>query len=270
MHKILFIGDIIGKVGRAAVRRQLPVWKREHEPDLVVANVENLAHGKGVTPQTLADLRPLSVDVYTSGNHAFGKGPLSETAFRETPNLIRPANYPPYLPGASLCRVEKNGASFLVLNLNGTVFFDRLYVGELGNPFLKLDELLSVHGRAGDIIVVDFHAEATSEKVAFGRYADGRVAAVFGTHTHVPTADARILAGGTAYVTDVGMNGPHESVIGAVPDRSLDMFLGRGSFRYEPQETGPAEASAVLVTCDGNRATGIEMLSAIVPEAELS
>lgn len=260
MAKVLFIGDIIGKPGREIVREVLPSWIAEHRPDLVVANVENLAHGKGVTVSTLGQIADLGIDVFTSGNHVFDKGELSQEAFGRFPQLIRPANYPENLPGYGYARVVKGGVSFLVLNLNGRVFFDRLFDGNLKNPFYAFDELIGREAQVGDIIVVDFHAEATSEKVAFGWYVDGRAAAVIGTHSHVPTADARVLPGGTAYITDAGMTGPRDGVIGAKAQSSLNLFLERGKFVYDVEDTGPSVISAVLVETNGTRASQVRLL----------
>lgn len=247
MSKILFIGDIVGKPGRKALAQVLPLWKKQHQPDLVVVNVENLAHGKGVTPGTLAEIDALGIDVYTSGNHIFKKGELSDQCFEKYPTLIRPANFAGHLPGTGFCRVIKNGQQFLVINLNGQVFFENQYEGEIQNPFLTADRLLLGEGQKDDIIIVDFHSEATSEKVALGYYLDGKVAAVLGTHTHVPTADARILPHGTAYISDIGMTGARESVIGVKIENALTKFLEKGPFKNEVAEEGALQANAVLV-----------------------
>lgn len=261
MAKILFIGDIIGRPGRHALARVLPMWKEEYKPDAVIVNIENMAHGKGVTMTTFADVKDLEIDCFTTGNHVFDKGELSEAVFKKVDNVIRPANYPESLPGHGYYRFVKNGQSYLVINLNGRVFFDRLYEGQLKNPFFMLDELITQQQQKGDIIFVDFHAEATSEKIAMGWHADGKVTALVGTHTHVPTADARVLPEGTAYITDVGMSGPLNSIIGAKKEASLDMFLEKGRFAYEVADEGPVMVNGVLIeTNNEGKAVSIEKL----------
>lgn len=264
MTKILFIGDIVGRRGREAVREVLPRLRDKYSPDAVIANVENLAHGKGVTVSTMSELLDLKIDAYTSGNHVFDKGTLGTAAFEKFSNLIRPANYPDTCPGYGYYRFAVGDQQVLVLNLNGTVFFDRLFPGELKNPFFDLDRLLEAEAQRGDIILLDFHAEATSEKVAMGCYADGKVSAVFGTHTHVPTADARVQAGGTAYITDVGMCGAVNSIIGAKPEASLNLFLEKGGFKYDIVESGPAVVRAMLLTCEGPKAISVELIQEFV------
>ena len=247
MPKILFIGDVIGKPGRKALREVLPMWKMEYQPDAVIVNVENLAHGKGVTPATLGQIEDLNIDCYTSGNHVFDKKEQSETAFEKYSNLIRPANYPNGLPGYGYYRFSKGEQQYLIINLNAQVFFEKQFDGQISSPFTAIDELLTQQAQKGDIILIDFHSEASSEKQAFGHYCDGRVTAVLGTHTHVPTADARVLPKGTAYVGDVGMTGPINSVIGVKIENSLNIFLGRGKFVMEPEEEGPVMVNGVLI-----------------------
>jgi metallophosphoesterase (TIGR00282 family) len=234
--------------------------KDEYKPDLVIANVENLAHGKGVTIPTLRELSDLGVEVFTSGNHVFDKVPQSEQAFSEFPNLIRPTNYAEQYPGVGFYRFSKNGQHYLIINLNGGVFFEKQFRGTIQNPFFALDSLLTQESQKDDIILVDFHAEATSEKVAMGWYADGRVAGVFGTHTHIPTADARILPQGTGYVTDAGMTGPANSVIGAKTQNALATFLEQDRFRMEPEEEGPAVVNAVFLETENTKAIKIEKI----------
>ena len=261
MAKILFIGDIVGKPGRKALKEVLPMWREKYSPDVVIVNVENMAHGKGVTPLTMKDIQELNIDCYTSGNHVFDKGDLSKETFEKYDNLIRPANYPSDLPGYGYFRFSKNDEQYLILNLNATVFFEKQFHGGISSPFAALDLLLSEQSQKGDIIFIDFHSEATSEKVAFGFYCDGRVTAVAGTHTHVPTADARILPKGTAYISDVGMTGPVNSVIGVKIENSLNIFLGTGKFVMEPEEEGPIGVNGILVTVGENqKAKKIEKL----------
>lgn len=280
MAKILFIGDVVGKAGRKVLREVLPKWKEEYKPDVTIVNVENLAHGKGVTPATLAEVDALDVDCFTSGNHIFKKGELSKDCFEKYPKLIRPANFDGNLPGHGYYRFSKPVVSpfmgstkaadksanykdqqFLILNLNGQVFMEKQFDGNVANPFLALDKLIVDQGQKDDIIIVDFHAEATSEKVAMGIYANGRVAGVFGTHTHIPTADARILSAGTAYISDVGMVGTRDSVLGVVAQNALTKFLEKGAFKNEVEEEGILQINGVLVeTRDKGQATRIEKL----------
>ncbi len=252
MATILFFGDIMGKPGRRALARVLPALREEHAPDLVIANVENLAHGKGVTAKTLQELVDAGVDVFTSGNHVFDKADQAAECFAKFPQLIRPANYVGDYPGSGYYRITKNSQSYLIINLGGQVFFEKQFDGAITNPFFKLDELLSQEAQKGDIIVVDFHAEATSEKIAMGWHADGRIAAMLGTHTHVATADARILPQGTAFVTDVGMTGSLTSVIGVKIENALNTFLEKSKFKMDVAEDGPVMVNAMLVEIDNS------------------
>lgn len=247
MSKILFIGDVVGKPGRKVLAQVLPVWKEQHQPDAVIVNVENLAHGKGVTLSTLAEVDALGVDVMTSGNHIYKKPQFAEECFERYSKLIRPANFSGINPGCGYYRFNKAGQHYLVINLNGQVFMENQFFGSLENPFLVIDKILEQEAQKNDIIVVDLHAEATSEKVAFGWYVDGRVTAVLGTHTHVPTADARVLPQGTAYITDVGMTGTLNSVIGVKTENALKKFLDQGKFVNELEEAGPLQVNGVLI-----------------------
>jgi 2',3'-cyclic-nucleotide 2'-phosphodiesterase len=260
MAKILFIGDVLGKPGRKALLEVLPQWKEKYKPDATIVNVENIAHGKGVTVGKLEEIDVLGIDCFTSGNHVFDKGEYSNEAFQKFDKLIRPANYPGNLPGHGYYRFTKDDQSYLIINLNGRAFFERAFYGLISNPFTLLDTILKEQGQNGDIILVDFHAEATSEKVAFGFYADGRVMAVLGTHTHVPTADLKILAGGTAHITDVGMTGPINSVIGTKIENSLNLFLERGKFVMEVEEDGPCMVNGVFIETEGSKAVKVEKL----------
>lgn len=247
MAKILFIGDVVGKPGRQALAQVLPMWKETYQPDAVIVNVENLAHGKGVTLSTLAEVDALGVDCMTGGNHIFKKPQFVEECFAKYPKLIRPANFGGANPGFGYYRFAKNSQQYLMINLNGQVFMENQFAGVLENPFLAIDKLLEREAQKNDIILVDLHAEATSEKIAFGWHVDGRVAGVFGTHTHVPTADARILPQGTAYVTDVGMTGSLNSVIGVKTQNVLKKFLEQDKFVNELEEAGPLQVNGVLV-----------------------
>ncbi len=256
--KILFFGDVIGKIGRRALAKMLPEIKTQYAPDFTIANVENLAHGFGVTPSTLQELLDTGVDFFTSGNHVFDNKEcekvFADPALRE--RIIRPANYPPGTIGTGERVVDIGAQRLLVVNLMGRVFFKQ----QFDDPFRMLDEILARHASenlAG--ILVDFHAEATSEKVAFGLYADGRVSAVLGTHTQVPTADWRVLPNGTAYVTDAGPVAGREGVIGFQKEGPLKGFLTQAPTHFEVLEEGLTEVNGVLVTIDPDtrKATGI-------------
>jgi 2',3'-cyclic-nucleotide 2'-phosphodiesterase len=211
---VLAIGDIIGKPGREAINELLPGLRKEYGVNLVVANAENLAGGLGVTPDTADEMYQAGVDVLTSGNHVWAKNEIIPYLEGEAP-IMRPLNYPPGVPGKGFVTTRKA----TVVNLIG-----RTFIGEFDCPFRAMDTLLSGY-EGPPVIIVDFHAEATSEKMAMGHYLNGRVSAILGTHTHVGTTDARILSGGTAYVTDIGMTGPIDSVIGDDTDNVLKRFL---------------------------------------------
>ncbi|HEU65307.1 MAG TPA: YmdB family metallophosphoesterase, partial [Chloroflexi bacterium] len=213
--RILAIGDIIGNPGRRAVKEILPGLCHEHNIDLVIGNGENAAGGIGLTPSTARELFDAGIDVITTGNHIWAHKEIIPYLDSEL-DLLRPLNYPPANPGRGY--LLKNNA--LIVNLIGRVF-----IGHFDCPFRAMDQLLSEFGHQSVPIIVDFHAEATSEKVAMGKYLAGRVSAVLGTHTHVGTIDAHILPGGTAYVTDIGMVGPVDSVIGDDPNSVIERFL---------------------------------------------
>ena len=244
--KILFIGDIVGGPGRRLVKERAAEVKEEYGASLVVANVENVAGGAGVTPDTVRQVLEAGVDVATSGKHVFAH---RETAERmdEMPALVRPVNYPPGVPGRGwLVVTTPEGVKVAVVNALGRVFMETVDC-----PFRALDAALSVLSARAEVVVVDFHAEATSEKEAMARYLDGRVAALIGTHTHVQTADEGILPGGTAYITDVGMTGPLGGVIGTDAAPVLRRFITRMPARFKPAK-GPGVFSAVAVTVDGD------------------
>ena len=237
--KILAIGDIIGKPGRNAVKEVLPGLCGEYNIDLVVGNGENAAGGLGLTPGTADELFDSGIDVITSGNHIWAYNEITLYLDSELA-ILRPLNYPPMNPGRGYLR--KNNV--LIVNLVGRVF-----MGHVDCPFRAMDQLLAEFEHKSIPIIVDFHAEATSEKVAMGRYLDGRVSAVLGTHTHVGTADARILPGGTAYVTDIGMVGPMDSVIGDDPDSVIKRFLTQIPSRLSVGK-GTVSFDAILVEVD--------------------
>ena len=264
--KFLIIGDIVGKIGREALIRALPSLKAEHQPDLIVANAENLAHGRGVTHKTVAELHAAGIDFLTSGNHIFDNPGVHQ--IWADPNLkdilIRPANYPEGTAGEGHKVVEVGGNKVLVINLLCRVFMDQPYP----SAFEALDRILKTHeGETLAAVLVDLHGEATSERIAFGWYADGRVSTVTGTHTHVPTADERILPKGTAYLTDIGMTGARDSILGMEPAGPLSLFTpGAEAVRFQVPEEGPVDLNAVVVEVDPTtrRATSITRIHKII------
>lgn len=257
MTKVLIIGDIMGRPGRQALSAVLPLWIAEHKPDVVIGNVENLTHGKGIINAHIQDMSDLGFDAFTSGNHVFDSGPRAEECFENHHNITRPANYDSLseenstVPGPGFYRFSKNGQQFLLINLGGQTFFEKQYRGEISNPFFKFDEIYNQEAQKGDIIIVDLHAEATSEKNAFAFHVDGRATIVYGTHTHIPTADTKLLPKGTVFQTDIGMTGAKDSVLGVKPENSLEKFLEKGKFKLELPEEGPTIANALLVELEG-------------------
>jgi metallophosphoesterase (TIGR00282 family) len=238
---LLFVGDIVGRPGRQALQALLPRLVDRHRADYVVVNVENSAGGFGVTPEVLAEIAELPIDCYTSGNHIWDKKEGVELLERE-PRLLRPANYPDGNPGHGLYLGETpSGVPVATINLEGRVFMHNLE-----SPFLVADRLLAGLGPEVKVVLVDFHAEATSEKQALAFYLDGRVSAVLGTHTHIPTADHRILPGGTALLTDVGMTGPYESIIGMRADKVLKRFLLQTAAPFEVAKRDVRLAAALV------------------------
>lgn len=252
--KILFIGDIVGRPGRTLVRDLLPRLVDRHAIDLVVANSENAAAGFGLTRDVVAELFSAGIDVMTTGNHVWDKREGLECLDREEA-LLRPANYPAGTPGrgSGIYQTAAN-IDVAVVNLEGRVF-----MGELDCPFRKADEILAALDSAAKVVLVDFHAEASSEKGALAAYLDGRVSAVVGTHTHVQTADERILPAGTAFITDAGMTGARDSVIGIRKELSIQRFLTQMPVRYEIAKKDPVLCGVVIsIDASSGRATGIE------------
>jgi len=243
---ILFIGDVFGEPGRKIVRRLLPDLVAEHHPDLIVANGENAAHGFGITPGLVDELLDTGIDVLTSGNHIWDRKEILPY-FTDHPDgrLLRPANFPAGVPGEGLYLGRtRAGVPYAILNLQGRVF-----MASIDCPFRGADALLAQIPPEVKIRILDMHAETTSEKVALGWYLDGRVTAVVGTHTHVPTADERVLPHGTAYITDVGMTGPYDSVIGIEKGMVIDKFLKQTPARFEVARDD-VRLSAVLIEAD--------------------
>jgi len=238
--KILFIGDVVGRLGRRTVQALLPALRQETEAELVVANGENAAGGRGLTLATADELLAAGVDVITSGNHVWEIREFYPILDSESP-ILRPLNYPPGVPGRGL--LIAHGTAFI--NLQGRTFMGV----DTDCPFRAADNALE-HLHDTPVIIVDIHAEATSEKVALAWYLDGRVSAVIGTHTHVATADARVLPKGTAFVTDAGMVGPRDSIIGVGVKPVIERFLTQLPIRFAPVERGPAIFNSVLLDID--------------------
>ena len=254
---ILFIGDIVGRPGRDLVQKGLRAVVEHYDVDFTIANAENAAAGFGLTRDIGETLLDWGIDVMTSGNHIWDKKEVLEYIPGE-PRLLRPANYPAGVPGRGSCVAQtRDGRSVGVINVMGRVF-----MAPLDDPFaVALREIDAVRHRAR-IIIVDVHAEATSEKIAMGWHLDGRVTAVIGTHTHVQTADERILPGGTAYLTDAGMTGPHDSIIGMEKEPSLARFLNGMPAKFEPAAGNPRLNGAVIEADDKTgRATKITRIS---------
>jgi hypothetical protein len=240
---VLMIGDVYGEPGRTAVQRLLPKLRQEHHIDLTVVNVENSAGGFGVTPQIAHAFLDQGVDVMTTGNHIWDKKEIVEYIAKEN-LLLRPANFPVGTPGVGYVTVKAGPHRVSVLNLMGRVFMN-----PIDCPFRKADEIIAELRRESPVILVDMHAEATSESVAMGWYLDGRVSAVVGTHRHVQTADERVLPGGTAYITDLGLTGPTDGVIGVDRDQIIQRFLTQMPIRFETAR-GPASLQGVVITVD--------------------
>lgn len=258
MKRILFIGDVFGKPGRACVKEILPDLKKEHAPDIVIANGENIAAGMGINEKKYLELLEAGIDAVTLGNHSWhNKEFLKE--IEHCARIIRPGNYPPGTPGAEKLVIKGVG----IINLLGRVFMK-----EADCPFRTADRLISEIKKETKIVVADFHAEATSEKYAMGWYLDGRASAVIGTHTHVQTADERILPRGTAYLTDAGMVGAYNSVIGVEITPIVEKFLTLIPRRFEPAKTGPWVFNAVMITVDENtgKASEIKRIFRVVEE----
>lgn len=253
---ILFFGDVVGKAGRHVLGRRLAALRREHRADLVVVNGENAAAGMGITPVVTQEFLRLGADVITLGNHAWDRREIFGYIDSE-PRLLRPLNLPPGTPGIGSVVVPTAGGKVAVICLHGRVFFPFYPDDPFRTVQAEVERLRSVT----PVILVDFHAEATSEKLALAYYLDGQVSAVVGTHTHVQTADERVLPRGTAYITDVGMCGPWHSVIGMDVGQALERFLTQLPVRLEVAR-GPTVLSAVLVTVDANtgKALGIRRI----------
>lgn len=269
--RLLFLGDVVGRAGRQLVVNQIPKLRARYKLDFVVVNGENAAGGFGITEQILVELLDAGADVVTLGNHAFDQKEALVFIERQ-PRLIRPINYPPGTPGrGSGIFKAANGADVLVINAMGLIFMP-----ELSDPFRAIEmEITACALKQGaDAILIDFHAEATSEKQALGHFVDGRASCVVGTHTHAPTADERVLPGGTAYMSDVGMCGDYQSVLGMVKDEPINRFLTKiPRARMEPA-MGPVTLSGLAVEIDDAtglavRATGLRLGGVLSPTEPL-
>ena len=241
--KILFIGDIVGRPGRRAVAEQIPILRKEEEIDLVIANGENLAAGKGITFGKYEEMIAAGVDYFTSGNHIWNNDEILPFLSDPKVKILRPANYPVSSPGRGWDKIEVSGEEVVIVNLQGRVFMR----DEIDDPFVVGKEIADKN--KDKIILVDFHAEATSEKIALGYYLEGKVSAVLGTHTHVQTADEKILDGGTAYISDVGMSGPENSVLGVKKEIIIEKFLTQLPLSHKVA-SGDTRFCAVVLTID--------------------
>lgn len=243
---ILIIGDIVGKPGRKIIKDKLSSIQSKHNIDFTIANAENAAGGRGLTREIMNELLNASIDVLTMGNHVWDNKDIFSFIDEEY-RLIRPANYPGDCPGQGYYIYTAGfNIKIAVVNLSG-----RVYLASLDCPFKKLDEIINEIGNKADVIIVDFHAEATSEKLALAHYADGRIAALLGTHTHIQTADERIFPQGTAYITDLGMTGPVDSILGMKKENIIERFLTQRPARFEVA-TGAAQLQGVILSIDEN------------------
>ena len=250
--RIIFVGDIVGRTGRRALARVLPGLKEERKPDLVIVNLENVAGGFGFTERALTDLEKAGGQFFTSGNHVWDKKEGVDLLDRRK-NIIRPANYPSNAPGHGYRVIDVGGTPVGIFNIQGRVFMP-----PIDCPFKTIDALLDITGRECRVRIVDMHAEATSEKLAMGWHLDGRVSLVLGTHTHVPTKDARILPGGTGYVTDVGMTGANDSVLGVTKEVALRRLREVRPFRFEVARGDP-RADIVIADIDEETGKTVEL-----------
>lgn len=245
--RVLFLGDIVGRPGRRAVKELLPSLYEEYDPHLVIANGENAAGGNGITRKTADEIFLSGVDILTMGNHVWDQKDVYDFIDHEE-RIVRPANYPPDSPGRGyVITYARDNTKVGIINLSG-----RVYLPALDCPFRMLDEIVPIINKQTKVIIVDFHAEATSEKMALGWYAAGRVSVVIGTHTHIQTADERVLPGGTGYITDVGMTGPQNSILGVKVEPVIEKFLTQRPVRFEVA-TGPIQLNAIYLEIDNEK-----------------
>lgn len=252
--RAMFIGDVVGKPGRKGLAATLPGLRTEHLPDLVIVNGENAGGGVGITPETADELFELGADAITLGNHAYRHNEVYELLDREQ-RIVRPANYPKGSPGRGVTVVEGGGVRLGIVNLSGSLFLQAAR-----SAFAEIDVALGELRDRADHVLVDMHAEATSEKVGMGWHVDGRATACLGTHTHVATADCRVLPGGTAYCTDVGMTGPRGGVIGVKRELALRRFTSMTNVRFETSTEDPWLNGVVVEAAPDGRAVSIEQV----------
>ena len=257
--RLLVVGDVVGRLGRKAFARYTRELKEKYTIDLVIVNGENSAGGKGISRKSLDELYRAGADIVTSGNHVWDNREINGFIDDE-PYLVRPANYPEGAQGKGWCIYPFKSANLAVVNMSG-----RTFMPDMDCPFQKIEEVLSEIGQEADIILLDFHAETTSEKMAMGFYLDGRVQAVVGTHTHIQTADERILPQGTAYITDLGMVGPWNSVLGVKPEIIIQKFTTCRPVRFDLAE-GPAVYSAVVIDIDTNTKKAVSIERVMIRE----
>ena len=243
--KIIFFGDVVGSLGRTAIKEMAPIWQKKYAPDLMIANIENLAHGKGLTLRTLRDISEIGIKLFTGGNHIWAKEDIKEIDSEEKFPIAFPANDSRTPKDYLSQSVTINGQKITVLNLVGRTFIQD---DTLSNPFPEAMKMIKQF--EDDIIILDFHAEATSEKRALGLYLDGKISAMLGTHTHVPTNDAQILALGTGYITDIGMVGSYPSVIGVDSSVIIEKFINEEQITQRYPDSGQIELNAVLLEID--------------------
>lgn len=254
--RILFIGDIVGSLGREQVEEYLPRLKQKYQPQLTIVNGENAAAGKGITEKIYKQLLSSGADFITMGNHTFDKKEVFDF-IEDAEKMIRPANYPTGTPGKGYGFVNVNGVEVAIINLQG-----RTFLPAIDDPFRYAEQLIEEVRKRTPIIFIDFHAEATSEKLALAWYLDGKISALVGTHTHVQTADNRILDNGTAYITDVGMTGPYDGIIGTEREAVIKRFLTQLPVRFEAIKKGKAQLSGVVIDINDKtgKATKIERI----------
>lgn len=256
--KILYIGDIVAKIGRRAVTQVLPDLKNENQIDFVIAQSENMSTGNGLTPKSVAEMREAGVDFFTGGNHSFKKREGVELMMDPNNNIIRPANYPGKTPGRGWAIAETPFGNILIINVLGQTFNGP----QLDHPLKVIDSILEeTKDEKIAATIIDFHGDLTSEKVGVGFYYDGKVSAVVGSHIHVSTADAKVLPGGTAHITDTGMTGPIDSILGVKKEIIIEKWLNQLPIKFENPKTGIVQFSSVLIDVGmGGKATNIEQI----------
>ena len=259
--KVLILGEIIGRPGRKTVAKVLPKLKKKYKPNLIIANGEHLARGRGLNMKKVSEMRDIGIDFFTTGNHIWGCKDFIEDLKNGNVPVVRPANYPSSVPGKGFKILKIKNQKVLIINLIGRVYFPIHF----DSPFETIDDILERKEKDIKIVIVDFHAEATSEKVALGKYLDGRVSLLFGTHTHVPTADYGILPKGEGYVTDLGMIGPADSVLGADYKEIINHFLTQMPWQYKIA-SGPCTFNALSVDIDdkNGKTKKIEKIAEVV------